>query len=123
MRFKLPESDADYPAMLLANYMFGGSVTARMPNRIRNREGLSYGASSRFTVPADGDSALFSGTVSCNPPAMRRSDPVRSTIWRSDCKPAGRTLVTDGPMLFLEVDGNKVIALIRKAQRYYLEIR
>jgi zinc protease len=70
MRIKLSESDADYPAMLLANYMFGGSITARMPNRIRNREGLSYGASSRFTAPTEGDSALFSGTVSCNPVNM-----------------------------------------------------
>ena len=70
MRFKLSENDADYPAMLLANYMFGGSITARMPNRIRNREGLSYGASSRFTAPAEGDAALFSATVSCNPVNM-----------------------------------------------------
>jgi zinc protease len=70
MRIKLTENDADYPAMLLANYMFGGSITARMPNRIRNREGLSYGASSRFTAPADGDAALFSATVSCNPVNM-----------------------------------------------------
>jgi zinc protease len=70
MRLKLSESDADYPAMVLANYMFGGSITARMPNRIRNREGLSYGASSRFTAPTEGDAALFSATVSCNPVNM-----------------------------------------------------
>ena len=70
MRLKLSEKDADYPAMVLANYMFGGSITARMPNRIRNREGLSYGASSRFTAPTEGDAALFSATVSCNPVNM-----------------------------------------------------
>src|SRR5439155_26775472 len=67
---KLSEKDTDYPAMVLGNYMFGGSITARMPNRIRNREGLSYGASSRFTAPTDGDAALFSATVSCNPVNM-----------------------------------------------------
>ncbi|MEO8594725.1 MAG: pitrilysin family protein [Candidatus Solibacter sp.] len=70
MRLKLNESDADYSALVLANYMFGGSITARMPNRIRNREGLSYGASSRFTAPTEGDAALFSATVSCNPVNM-----------------------------------------------------
>jgi zinc protease len=70
MRVKMAESDADYPAMVLANYMFGGSITARMPNRIRNREGLSYSASSRFTAPSDGDAALFSATVSSNPVNM-----------------------------------------------------
>ena len=67
MRIQLSENDPDYPAMVLANYMFGGSITARMPNRIRNREGLSYGASSRFTAPAEGDAALFSATVSLQP--------------------------------------------------------
>jgi zinc protease len=70
MRVNLSESGADYPAMVLANYMFGGSITARMPDRIRNREGLSYGANSRFTAPTDGNAALFSGTVSCNPVNM-----------------------------------------------------
>jgi zinc protease len=67
MRVKMSEDDADYPAMVLANYMFGGSIAARMPNRIRNVEGLSYGASSRFTVPTEGDAAMFAATVSSNP--------------------------------------------------------
>jgi len=67
MRINLSESSPEYPAMILGNYMFGGSITARMPNRIRNKEGLSYGASSRFTAPTDGNAGLFSGTVSCNP--------------------------------------------------------
>jgi zinc protease len=63
----MSEDGPDYPAMLLANYMFGGSITARVPNRIRNVEGLSYGASSRFTAPVDGDAAMFTATVSSNP--------------------------------------------------------
>ena len=67
LRIPLSDEDADYAAMLLANYMFGGSIAARMPNRIRNLEGLSYGASSRFTAPAEGDSASFTATVSSNP--------------------------------------------------------
>jgi zinc protease len=70
MRINLSESSADYPALLLGNYMFGGSITARIPDRIRNKEGLSYGASSRFNAPTDGNAALFSGTVSCNPANM-----------------------------------------------------
>jgi len=67
LRIKMSEDDPDYPAMLLANYMFGGSITARMPNRIRNLEGLSYGASSRFSAPTEGDAAIFSATVSSHP--------------------------------------------------------
>ncbi len=67
LRFQMSQNDSDYAAMVLANYMFGGSITARMPNRIRNREGLSYGASSRLQIPAEGDSAMLSATVSENP--------------------------------------------------------
>ena len=48
LRLNLSDEDADYPALLLANQMFGGSLGARMPNRIRNLEGLSYGVSSRL---------------------------------------------------------------------------
>ena len=36
--------------MLLAGYMFGGTITSRVSNRIRNREGLSYGANARIAV-------------------------------------------------------------------------
>ena len=52
VRFKLSENDPDYPAMLLAGYMFGGPITSRVSDRIRNREGLSYGANARITVPS-----------------------------------------------------------------------
>jgi zinc protease len=63
----MSDTDPDYPAMVLANYMFGGSITGRVPNRIRNREGLSYGVSSRFAAPALGDAASFGGTAISNP--------------------------------------------------------
>ena len=67
VRFKMSEDDPDYAAMLLAGYMFGGPITSHISDRIRNREGLSYGANARVAIPADGDSALLSGTVSLNP--------------------------------------------------------
>jgi zinc protease len=63
IRIRMSDQDPDYPALLLANFMFGGSLGARMPNRIRNVEGLSYSVSSRFTAPAQGDGALFSGAA------------------------------------------------------------
>jgi zinc protease len=63
IRFRMSDEDPDYPAMVLANYMFGGSLGSRMPNRIRNVEGLSYSVSSRLTVPAQGDGALFSSSA------------------------------------------------------------
>ncbi len=63
VRLRMSEDDPDYPAMLLANQMFGGSLGSRMPNRIRNVEGLSYSVGSRFSVPANGDGALFSASA------------------------------------------------------------
>jgi zinc protease len=63
LRFRMSEDDPDYPAMLLANQMFGGSLGARMPNRIRNQEGLSYSVASRVSVPLMGDGALFSAAA------------------------------------------------------------
>ena len=63
IRIKMSEKDADYPAMILANQMFGGSLGSRMPNRIRNVEGLSYSVSSRFTAPVEGDAAVFSASA------------------------------------------------------------
>ena len=67
LRVKLSQNDPDYPAMVLAGYMFGGPITSHISDRIRNREGLSYGANARLAVPGEGDSALLSGTVSLNP--------------------------------------------------------
>ena len=51
IRIKMSENDPDYPAMILANHMFGGSLGSRMPNRIRNVEGLSYSVGSNFNAP------------------------------------------------------------------------
>ena len=55
----MSDEDADYPAMVMANYMFGGSVNSRLFARIRNKEGLSYGAGSGFSAPPLADGALF----------------------------------------------------------------
>jgi len=67
LRFQMSENDPDYPAMVLAGYMFGGPITSHISDRIRNREGLSYGANARVAIPSEGDSATLSGTVSLNP--------------------------------------------------------
>ncbi len=67
LRFQMSESDPDYPAMLLAGYIFGGPITSHISDRIRNREGLSYGANARVAIPTEGDDAQLSGTVTLNP--------------------------------------------------------
>ena len=50
----MPVSDAhpDYPALVLANYILGGTTTSRLYERIRAKEGLSYGVGSQFQAGA-----------------------------------------------------------------------
>jgi zinc protease len=68
LRLRMRDTDPDYPAMVLANYMFGGGgLTSRLPDRVRNREGLSYGVGSSFTAPVEGDAAAFSASAIANP--------------------------------------------------------
>jgi zinc protease len=68
LRLRMKDSDPDYPALVMANYMFGGGgLTSRVPDRIRNREGLSYGVGTSFTAPAEGDAALLSMSAITNP--------------------------------------------------------
>jgi zinc protease len=43
----LRDDDPDYPALLLANYMFGGGfLNSRLAVRVRQKDGLSYGVGS-----------------------------------------------------------------------------
>ena len=47
----LRDDDEDYPAVFLANYLFGGAgLDSRVMKRIRQNEGLSYGGGSRLTA-------------------------------------------------------------------------
>ena len=39
---KLQDTDPDFPALLMANYLLGSSETSRLWMRIREKEGLSY---------------------------------------------------------------------------------
>jgi zinc protease len=46
MLFRLRDDDPDYPALLLGNYLLGGSSDSRLVRRIREKEGLSYSVGS-----------------------------------------------------------------------------
>jgi zinc protease len=67
LRLRMKDTDPDYAAMIMADYMFGGGITARLPDRVRNREGYSYSVSSNFSAPAEGDAAIFSASAISNP--------------------------------------------------------
>ncbi|MGE4370862.1 MAG: M16 family metallopeptidase [Burkholderiaceae bacterium] len=47
---EMQDTDPDYPALMVANYLLGGSETSRLWNRIRVEEGLSYSVGSSLDV-------------------------------------------------------------------------
>ena len=59
----MKDGDPDFPAMVLGNYLLGGgAINSRIANRLRQKEGLSYGAGSQFsanTLDAVGNWAAF----------------------------------------------------------------
>jgi len=68
LTFPLSDADPDYPALRIGNFIFGGSTLAsRIGDRIRQKEGLSYGASSSFSASSRDPVASLTVTVSTNP--------------------------------------------------------
>ena len=54
------DDHADYPALVLANFMLGGGfLSSRLATRLRQDEGLSYGVASRLSAHPIDQSGLF----------------------------------------------------------------
>jgi zinc protease len=67
MQFPLSDSHADYPALVLGNYLLGQGASSRLFSRIRGREGLSYGVGSQFNAPAKSNGARFGANAISSP--------------------------------------------------------
>jgi zinc protease len=64
----MSDNDPDYPALLLGNYVFGGSsLASRLGDRVRQKEGLSYGVGSGMTARSEDKLTSFSIGAICNP--------------------------------------------------------
>ncbi|MCX7893580.1 MAG: insulinase family protein [Burkholderiales bacterium] len=50
LNLRLRDDDPDYPALVLGNYLLGGSSDSRLWRRIREKEGLSYSVGSWLTA-------------------------------------------------------------------------
>jgi zinc protease len=59
MPVEMRDSHADYPALLIGNYILGSGPASRLFGRIRGREGLSYGVGSGFGASPRSDAATF----------------------------------------------------------------
>ena len=67
MPVKMKDSDPDYPALVLGNYILGSGMNSRLFARVRGKEGLSYGVGSQFMAPPEDDSAMFMAFAICAP--------------------------------------------------------
>ncbi len=48
---EMKDSDPDYPAMVIGNYILGGgAISSRIADRLRQKGGLSYSAASNFSA-------------------------------------------------------------------------
>ncbi len=59
LELRMRDDHPDFPAMVLGSYLLGGSSSARLPDRIREKEGLSYSTYSWFSASPQDESAHF----------------------------------------------------------------
>ena len=66
--FPLRDDHPDYPALVIGNYILGsGALSSRLGDRIRQKEGLSYGVSSSFSASSWDERATLTITAISNP--------------------------------------------------------
>ncbi|MBU8883166.1 insulinase family protein [Kaistella sp. DKR-2] len=68
-KFKMDQKSSDYAALVLANEILGsgGFLSARLPMRLREKEGISYGVGSYLSIPITNDVASWNYYAFLNP--------------------------------------------------------
>jgi zinc protease len=75
---EMRDDDWDYPAMEFASYVLGESAKSRLINRLRHKDGLSYGAGSFLRVDSRDRRASVVGYAMCAPQnAVKAQDAMR----------------------------------------------
>jgi len=72
MPMKMTDEDPDYAALTIAGMVFGGSPNSRLFQRIRVKDGLSYGANGGFSIRPKDDGSSFSGSAIAAPQNMAK---------------------------------------------------
>jgi zinc protease len=98
----MDDNDPDYPALILANYILGQSgFNSRIMERLRQDEGLSYGAGSRFFASSEDKAGGFRLSAICNPENMDKLDKVMTEVLTKFAKDG----ITDQKELDLGIQG------------------
>lgn len=73
VKIKMDDNHPDYPALEMANQMFGGGfISSRLANRLRQQDGLSYGAGSFFNASSYDEVATFGAYAICAPENLEK---------------------------------------------------
>jgi len=67
LNLKLRDDHPDFPALVLGSYLLGGTSTSRLPMRVREQEGLSYGIYASFSASPLDEAASFGVEASFAP--------------------------------------------------------
>lgn len=71
--FPMRDDNPDYPALVIGNYILGGGALAnRLGNRVRQKDGLSYGIRSSISASSLDDRGLFYIYAISNPANMAK---------------------------------------------------
>ena len=70
----IDDQHPDYPALLLANFIFGGGsgLDSRLAQRVRQKDGLSYGVGSQLSINSLDRAGRFSISATAAPQNMAR---------------------------------------------------
>ncbi len=92
--FAVPDTHADYPALVMVNRILGGGGNSRLWNRVREKEGLSYGVRSAFQASPFDPYADLSISAIVNPTNMAK---LKATV-REEFERLARDGVTEAEL-------------------------
>jgi zinc protease len=110
LAFPMKETDPEFAALRLGDFMFGGgTLSSRLGNRIREKEGLSYGVTSRVTASPRDPAATFTINAITNP---KNIDRVEKCVAEELSE-----FLANGPSLTELVDAQKAYLEAQKVSR------
>jgi zinc protease len=109
LTFPLKDSHPDYPALEIGNYLLGGApLSSRLSNRLRGKDGLSYGAGSQVRCDDRDPRAVFMAFAICNPTNMEKVDGGAAEVLAAFLKDGVEAKeLSDGIKAFLEKRKNE----------------
>jgi zinc protease len=81
VNFPMRDDHDDFPALKLANYMFGENMNSRLMTRIREKEGISYGAGSSIEISRYEENASLNLYAMASPQSVSRAKKAIEEEW------------------------------------------